>query len=407
MAVQRVSPFRRLRDLWRALRQEPVHYWLALKHEHIPQLAGASLALLFSGAVVVHLIERAADDANITSFGEALWYGIVTMTGTGYGDFTPKTPAGRVIGVALMLGGMTVLTLFTATVASILVTSRIREGRGLETISYRGHILVCGWNPYGERVVDGLLAATPGQAPIVLVNEVPEEAVGEIISRLGDEATIRFVRGDPAHEAVLERANVRQASAAIVLADASRGLGAASDERTTLVTLALKSLKPDIKVTAEALDHASEAHLRRAGADDIVISGEFNGFLLSRAATSPGISDVVRRLLSIGGSELRRHPVPPELVGHTFGELFTALRARTGFLTLAVVTENKNLTLDDLLTDDYSLVDEFIKRQFSEAGTEYLRFEAGGLRVLVNPPDTYVIHKDDTAVGIPRQDGTP
>jgi voltage-gated potassium channel len=405
MAIQRLSPVGRLRDLWRALRQEPVHYWLALRHEHIPQLAGASLALLFIGAATVHLIERAADDAIITSFGEALWYGIVTMTGTGYGDFTPKTPAGRLIGTALMLGGMTVLTLFTATFASILVTSRIREGRGLETISYRGHILVCGWNQYGERVVQGLLAADRVQAHIVLVNELSEEAAGEIISRLGGDSTVRYVRGDPAHEAVLERANVRQASAAVVLADASRGLAAASDERTTLVTLTLKSLRPDLKVTAEALDYGSEAHLRRAGADDIVISGEFNGFLLSRAATSPGLADVVRRLLSVGGTELRRHPVPPELVGRTFGELFTALRARTGFLTIAVITENKDLTLDDLLTDDYSLVDEFIKQQFSEAGTEYLRFEAGGLRVLVNPPDTYVVHKDDTAVGIPRQDG--
>src|SRR6185503_1464264 len=121
----------------------------------------------------------------------------------------------------------------------------------------------------------------------------------------------------------------------------SRDTAAAADEHTILITLALKSLKPDIKVTAEALDLASETHLRRAGADDIVISGEFNGFMLSAAALSPGMSHVIRRLLSFGAGELRRQAIPQGYVGRTFGEMFHQLRQDTGFLTLAIVTEGK------------------------------------------------------------------
>jgi hypothetical protein len=88
-------------------------------------------------------------------------------------------------------------------------------------------------------------------------------------------------------------------------------------------------------------------------------------------------------------------------VGHSFGELLAALRQRNGFLALAVVTEEKGLSLQDLLTDDLSLVDAFIRQQFSEAGREFLRFEEGGIRVQINPEDSYLIGPTDSVIGVP------
>lgn len=375
--------------------------WLLAQRENIPQLAAFSVTLLVFGSVAAYLTEADFEDASIRSFGDALWYSIVTMTTVGYGDLTPKSPAGKMVGVMLMLGGMGLLSLFTATIASNLVARRIREEHDLSDIRWRNHVLVCGWNQYGERVLDGLVAASGRKTEIILVNAEPEDTTQDLVARYPN-AALHYVHGDPAAEGTLERAHVRFARSAVVLADMSRSPAAAADERTTLITLAIKSLKPDIKVTAEALDLGSEAHLRRAGADDIVISGEFNGFMLSSAAVSPGMSQVIRRLLSFGEGELRRQPIPPEYVGKTFGEVFQVLRQQSGFLTLAIVTEEPALTLDDLLTDDYSLIDEFIRQQFIQAGTEYLRFEEGETHVVVNPPDSYVVRLHDAAIGIPR-----
>ncbi|MBI2863236.1 MAG: NAD-binding protein [Chloroflexi bacterium] len=375
------------------------HYLQAMRRAKIPLLAAISFALLIVGAGAVYLIETRAGGESFASFGEALWYGIVTMTTVGYGDYTPRTAPGRFVGVLLILGGMTLMSLFTATLASVMVAARIRRDLGLEVIEMmKDHVLVCGWNQQADRVVEGLLADPEEQ--VVLVNEMPEEVIKEVLLRHHDRDIIH-VNGDPAVESVLSRANVGKARAAVVLADVSRG-AMASDERTALVTLALKSLKANIKVTAEAHDMRSEIHLRRAGADDIVIDGEFNSFLLSSTATTPGISLVARRVLSHSGGGLRSEPVPAEFVGRSFGELFDALRTRQGFLTLAIVTGEKGLTLDDLLSDDYSLVDQFIRSQFTKAGVDYLRFEKAMNRVLVNPNDDYVICKGDTAVGIPR-----
>jgi len=373
--------------------------WARLRQENFPRVVLLALSIFVIGALLETLIEGGRDGA-IPTIGDGLWYAIVTMTSTGYGDFVPQSFAGRVIGVFLMFGGLTALSVVTAAVASVLVAQRIREDRGLDTLSLKDHLLVCGWNAYAERVLDAVFASGAAR-DVALVNELSEEQAAEVLARQRGRS-VRFVRGDPASEPVLVRANIRQAHAAIVIADTSRGATSASDDRTTLVTLALKGVRPELRVTAEALDLKSEPHLRRAGADDIVISGEFNGFLLSSAAVSPGISQVARPLLSLSGHELRRVAVPKELVGKTYGEVSATLRAADGFQAIAVLNEDRGLTLDELLSDDNSMVDHFIKDQFSEAGREFLRFEAGGTRALVNPPDSYEIGPKDAIVGIPR-----
>lgn len=372
--------------------------WRALRRESIPRIAAVWLAILVLGGVLVVLAERGGSGP-IQSIGEGLWYAIVTMLSVGYGDYTPVSIAGRLVGAAVMIGGLTVFSVFTATVASGLVARRIKEERGLETVKLHDHLLVCGWNAYGESLLEALFAAQGGHADIVLVNELPEEEISEILERDRRGGAV-YVRGDPASEGALERANAKQARAAIVLTDTVRG-SSGSDDRTTLVTLALKSVRPEMRVTVEALHIDSETHLRRAGADDVVVSGEFNSFLLSSAAVAPGVPQVVRPLLSRSGSELRRVAIPPEFVGRTYGELAAWLRQRDGFLAIAVVTDERGLKLDDLLSDDTSLVDHFIKDQFSEAGREFLRYEGGGTRALVNPPDSYEIGHHDSVVGIP------
>ena len=370
------------------------HLWWTLSREQIPLLAMGAALVFVAGVALLLIVEPSAPGASIRTPGDAVWFAFVSMTTVGYGDLTPVTVVGRVVTGALVLGGIGLLWGgTTATIASILVARRIREERGLDEIRATGHLVVCGWSQYAERVLEALIAA--GRATtIVLVGELSEEVASDLLVRYRG---ARFVRGDPASEVTLARANVRQASAAIVLADTSR---AGADERTALITLALKSVRPDLVVTAEALDLKSESHLRRAGADEVVTSGEFNAFLLSAATAAPGIPAVVRPLLSHGANSLRRVPIPVEHVGRTFGELSRALRERDGTLLIAIVSESASLTLDDILTDDTSLIDRFIQDQFQEAGTEFLRFEHGRIRATVNPPDSYVIQRSDAAIGI-------
>lgn len=84
-------------------------------------LAGAATLVTYIAALAVLQAERTAAGASITSFGDSLWWAAVTITTVGYGDFVPVTVRGRVIATTLMLGGVAVLGVLTATLSSWIV----------------------------------------------------------------------------------------------------------------------------------------------------------------------------------------------------------------------------------------------------------------------------------------------
>lgn len=82
--------------------------------------------VIFVAALAVLDAERGHPDAGITTFSDALWWGIVTTTTVGYGDLSPVTGTGQMIAAGLMIAGIALLGTVTATLASWLV-ERVQE----------------------------------------------------------------------------------------------------------------------------------------------------------------------------------------------------------------------------------------------------------------------------------------
>ena len=61
------------------------------------------------------------------TIGDAFWWGIVTLTTVGYGDIVPKTTAGRLAGVAIMLTGVAVLGILAGSLASLFHLDQSQE----------------------------------------------------------------------------------------------------------------------------------------------------------------------------------------------------------------------------------------------------------------------------------------
>jgi voltage-gated potassium channel len=93
----------------------------------------ATVALIGSVASLAVLdAERDAPDASLTTFGEALWWSVTTISTVGYGDRYPVTTEGRFVAAALMLAGIALLGVVTASLASWFVENLHRAGQEVE-----------------------------------------------------------------------------------------------------------------------------------------------------------------------------------------------------------------------------------------------------------------------------------
>ena len=82
-----------------------------------------SAALLISTSALAALdAERHEPGASIRAFGQALWWALTTITTIGYGDTTPVSTEGRCIAALLMIGGVALIGVVTATLASWIVS---------------------------------------------------------------------------------------------------------------------------------------------------------------------------------------------------------------------------------------------------------------------------------------------
>ena len=86
-------------------------------------ISASTLVLTLAGGVGAWLIDRKDFDG----VGDALWWAMQTVTTVGYGDVVPEHLTGRLIGVGLMLQGIALLTVITASVTATLIDQARRR----------------------------------------------------------------------------------------------------------------------------------------------------------------------------------------------------------------------------------------------------------------------------------------
>lgn len=266
---------------------------------------------------------------------------------------------------------------------------------GLGQINEKGHIVICGWDKKGNRLIERL-SATYQYPDIVLINEMTEEEVNDIIYQHSRGASVKFIKGDFTMEATVKRANILHASMVFILSD-SRFPSTNHDERAALSTLTMKSIQPNLKICAELINAENRQHLVRAGADGIVVRGEYDETLLSLSLINPGISDLFKTLMTSQEMPVKVVDIPRNIIGQAFSDATKVLREKNGYITIGLLAEDPEMSLESMLTDDFSQIDAFIKKMFEEAG-----ITSGTARnkrhLILNPADDTVIEDGYKAI---------
>ncbi len=380
------------------LKESITRFLQVLYRERVLALLLAVGLFIFIGSLGFSLSESSSGPW-YERFGRGIWWALVTLTTVGYGDIVPQTVGGRLVAVVLMVGGVVMVSLITATVASVFIARKFRRERGLEAITSSHHLLILGWHEDTEVLVSQLRRRLPAAIPVVLVNQQPPEQ----LETLKEKYDIDYLWGDFSREETLLKANVPKALKAIILADRTQGDTAAQVDHRTLVTaLTLKSLHPKLRVLAELLRPENRPYLERAGVEEVLIRGELEPSLMAGAIAAPGLYRVFTSLLFGDGQGLWAVEVPARFQGQPLRQLAAYLRERHQAILIALYTEARAVSLEDLLSAEHSAIDDFIRRKFTETGMSHL-FGRTKVDFQINPADTLILGPNQYAVIIAPQ----
>ncbi|GAA0178333.1 hypothetical protein SH2C18_14050 [Clostridium sediminicola] len=307
---------------------------ISMEKEKIYKLLLIGLSSLFLCSIMFYYVEGAVNTE--LSLGDAFWWGFVTVTTVGYGDYFPLTLGGRLIAGLLMLIGISTFGFLTAAVASFLVENKLKEGMGLMDLKFKNHIVIIGWNKKSEIMLKELVGDNPDRKVII---------VSEIERLTFETKNTYFVHGDPTLDETLIRANISEADIALIVADDKlKDNNGMADARSVLICLAIDKLNPTIHIIAEVLNEENVPHFERANVNDIIISNQMSSRVMVRSAVYRNVSVVLKELLTNSyGNELYESAVRDDDIGLTFKELSSKYISYHHAVILGIADEKVHL----------------------------------------------------------------
>jgi len=291
------------------------------------------------GGSTVTLVEREVNPT-VDSLGDGIWWALVTITTVGFGDITPVTTLGRMIGGVLMVAGLFNLALFAGIVGNTLVGVVLTLRKEQFRVSdYTGHVVVCGYDAGVRVLLDALRQEfDPSQTALVVfgAGARPEDLPPDFM----------WVSGDPTKESEFGKVRLTHARAAVLVA--RRGvLPQQADAVTILTAFTIRShllahqeshpRREPLYIAAEILDSENVGHAMSAGADEVIETTRLGFSLLSHAVSMPGTASVMSQVATIGAHSIFVASLPTDIpVPTSFGDVVQRIKQSSGALVIGL-----------------------------------------------------------------------
>lgn len=275
---------------------------------------------LLAFAVAVHWFERDGLKDNFdnhVSFLDVIYFTMISITTTGYGDVVPIADNTRMFDALVVTPIRVFFVLIFIGTAYNFVFRRTWERWQMARLQARlsGHIVVAGFGTSGSEAVDELIARGASASDIVVI-DCEQEAL-ERAEALG----CAILAADATRDRTLKDVHIDRAKAMII--------SAGSDDTSILITLTARHLAPAIPISVAVRNEDNELLARQAGANTVINPVSFAGLLLAGSTQGAHISDYIADLASSSGRvQLHERQVLPEECGKPMSAIAKGLGVR-------------------------------------------------------------------------------
>ncbi|QAY79489.1 TrkA family potassium uptake protein [Sphingosinicella sp. BN140058] len=270
--------------------------------------------------LAVHWFERHGlkDTADgHVSFVDVIYFTMISITTTGYGDIVPVTNEARMFDALVVTPIRLFFVLIFIGTAYTFVLRRTWERWRMEKLrkDLCNHVIVAGFGISGSEAVDELIARGTPATDIVVI-----DCTAEALERAASLGCLT-AEADATRDKALQAVNVDRARAVIV--------SAGRDDTSILITLTARHLAPNLPISVVVRNEDNELLARQAGATTVINPVSFAGLLLAGSTDGAHLADYIADLASMGGTvQLSERLIDAEEAGKPLSALGRGLGLR-------------------------------------------------------------------------------
>jgi voltage-gated potassium channel len=259
-----------------------------------------------------------------TPFGTSLYWAIVTLSTTGYGDVVPTTSLARAMTSILLFGQIFLGGYLVSVITSTVLEESQKEALGTLGTDLSNHIVVLGYSGVGQAALRELLVQ---EQVVAVVADLPEQVAN--LRTLAPPKQLFATYGSAAELDILRRVNVPSAHSVIVCT---------SDDATNMIAaLNVRSIAPNARIVVSVQRSELRETLRSAGVTYVASPSEMGGRLCASAAFEPDVALALEDITAADiQSDMQEYLLRPNrpLVNLSYEDAERVVRSESGALLI-------------------------------------------------------------------------